>query len=86
MNAPVSSRSRSPFTNFASSTALSAMPPITPGPALLSSQSSSVPSVACPHGLPCAWTCPSLRTTAGATATAFKNTTGSPARIFSVPP
>ena len=60
------------------------VPPITPGPAWLSSRSSSVPSVACPHGLPAARTCPFLATTAGAIATTFKNTTGSPARIFSV--
>ena len=85
MNAAASSRSRSPLTNLESRTARSAMPPITPGPAWLSSQSSSAPSVACPHGLPAARTCPFLATTAGAAATTFKNTTGSPARIFSVP-
>ena len=44
-----------------------------------------MPGLACPHGLPAARTCPFLATTAGATAAAFKNTTGSPARIFSVP-
>ncbi len=85
MNAAVSSRSRSPFTNLSSSTARSAMPPITPGPACSSSQSSSGPRVACPHGLPAARTCPFLVTTAGVTATTFRNTAGSPVRIASVP-
>ena len=46
MNALASSRSRSPFTYSFLSTARPAMPPITPGPALSSSQSSSGPSVA----------------------------------------
>ena len=86
MNAAVSSRSRSPFTNSGRSTARPAMPSITPGPAFASSHSSSGPSVACPHGLPCACTRPSPRTCAGATATTFKNTAGSPVRIFPVPP
>ena len=54
MNALVSSRSRSPFTYFPASTARSAIPSITPGPAFPSSQSSSEPSVAWPAGLPCA--------------------------------
>ena len=85
MNAAVSSRSRSPFTNLPSSTAFRAMPPITPGPAWPSSHSSRGPSVACPHGLPAARTCPFLVTTAGVTATIFKNATGSPVRIRSVP-
>ncbi len=86
MNALASSRSRSPFTNSGRSTARSATWPITPGPAFSSSHSSNGPSVACPHGLPCACTRPSLLTCAGATATTFKNTTASPARIFPVPP
>jgi hypothetical protein len=85
MNAAVSSRSRSPFTNLPSSTARAAIPSITPAPARASSQSSSGPSVACAHGLPSARTCPFLVTAAGATATTFKNTTGSPVRIVSVP-
>ena len=85
MNAAASSRSRSPFTNLPSRTARPAMASITPGPAFLSSQSSSGPSVACEHGLPAARTCPSLVTTAGATATIFTNATGSPERISPVP-
>jgi hypothetical protein len=85
MNAAVSSRSRPPFTNRSASTVFSAIPSITPGPALASSQSSSGPSLACPHGLPCAWTRPSLLTSAGATATTLQNTTASPIRIRAVP-
>ena len=85
MNAAVSSRSRSPLTNLPSSTARAAIPSITPGPACASSHSSSGPSVAREHGLPSARTCPFLVTTAGATATTFRNTAGSPARIASVP-
>ena len=46
MNALASSRSRSPFTYSSRSTARSAMPSMTPGPAFSSSQSSSGPSVA----------------------------------------
>ena len=46
MNALASSRSRSPFTYSSRSTARSAMPSITPGPACSSSHSSSGPSVA----------------------------------------
>ena len=37
-------------------------------------------------GLPCAWTRPSRRTRAGATATTLQNTVTSPVRIRSVPP
>jgi hypothetical protein len=85
MNAAVSSRSRSPFTNRESSTARSAASAITPGPACDSSHSSSGPRVACTAGLPLAWTRPSRRTTAGATAT-MQNTVTSPDRIRSVPP
>jgi hypothetical protein len=85
MNALASSRSRSPFTYCSRSTARSAMPSITPGPACRSSHSSKGPSVACPAGLPCACTRPSLLTCAGATATTFRNTTVSPVRIFPVP-
>lgn len=85
MNAAVSSRSRSPFANLPSSTARPAIPSITPGPACASSHSSSGPSVACEHGVPSARTCPFLVTTAGATATTFRNTAGSPVRIASVP-
>ena len=46
MNALASSRSRSPFTYSSRSTARSAIPSITPGPACSSSHSSSGPSVA----------------------------------------
>ena len=85
MNAAVSSRSRSPLANLPSSAARPAIPSITPGPACASSQSSSGPSVARAHGLPAARTCPSRVTTAGATATTFRNTAVSPVRIVAVP-
>ena len=62
MNALVSSRSRLPFTNRGSSTARSAISSIAPGPAQSSSHFSSGPSLACPAGLPAAWTFPSRRT------------------------
>jgi hypothetical protein len=86
MNALASSRSRSPFTYLPRSTARSAIPSTTPGPACSPSLSSSGPRVACAAGLPCAWTRPSRRTIAGATATTLQNTVTSPVRIRAVPP
>ncbi len=80
-----SSRFRTPFTNSGRSIARSAIPSMRPGPACCPSHSSSGPSVACSHGLPCACTRPSLRTRAGATAPTFRKTTWSPDRIRSVP-
>jgi hypothetical protein len=60
--------------------------PITPGcPVIAYSCCSITPSRAWSAGWPPAWTLPSRRSTAGATATGLQNTTASPVRIFPAP-
>jgi hypothetical protein len=71
---------------FPRGTTCAATSSITPGrPVMASSCCSMTPSRAWSAGCPPAWTRPSRRTTAGATATGLRNTTISPARIFPAP-
>ena len=58
---------------------------IVPGPQRRSNSCSTAPSRACSAGLPWAWTRPSRRTTAGATATILHQATRSPVLIGPAP-